>query len=481
LRRPAIGVAVAPAISPCRGRRKSPIAFSPLAVAFMREEQRDLGVVAIRVSPDPAVEPSTVGADGSREVVRIDAPYGNRSRSIRRNERPDFQPPHSRRRPIAARWQSRGRAVSPTARRLELEHAAELAKWLRVNRILEHNVGRLAEDLATYLLDWGLRTPQEGARFLAAVPLVIARCDDDIYGDQAVADAYAWVHLLERYRRAWLALYALFDVGRLPLARKGLEVLDVGTGPAPVLYAVSDFHAAVRAFADEADIDDLRLEPPHLSSVEESGAMTHLVHVISEIGRRPRGPYRADFRSILEVAPEELREHRRAFEVRRLMEEEGIGDERTANRMVSEAGYVESSFRYRFVVFSNFLTTSDSVIRWSEPLTAMARSLYPGGLSFVMGAAGGDKYRTIYRDVAVLMSESGLRAVDELPAVLNSDADASGLREIKKLWTRVWRRLQALDVADTTRLEGWPDLWDPDVAPRGRLFAIRAFRRVGRF
>jgi hypothetical protein len=369
--------------------------------------------------------------------------------------------------------------MSPTARRLQRDHAADLTHWFRAQRVLDANVGRLARDLETYLLRWTLQTPEEGAHFLAAVPLVLAHCDDDIYNDQVVADAYAWVHLLERYRRTWFALCALFEVGRLPLARRGLEVLDVGTGPAPVLYAVSDFHAAVRAFAEEADIEGLKLEHPHLGSVEQSGAMTHLMHVLSEIGQRPRGPFGSEFRDILEVAPEELRRRRRKFEVDRVMEEEGIGDERTANRMVSQSGYVDSSFRYRFVVFSNFLTTRDGVGRWREPLEAVARSLYPGGLTFVTGAVDGGKYREIYRDLVALMSRCGLRAVDELPAVLDSGADASGLTQVKRVWTHVWRRLTDLGVADTSVVEEWPALWHPQVAHRGKRFAIRAFRRAG--
>jgi hypothetical protein len=371
--------------------------------------------------------------------------------------------------------------MSPTARRLQRTYAAELAEWLDTRHVLEENVDRLARDVGEYLLDWQLQTPAAGAQFLASVPLVLARCDDDIYGAQAVADAYAWVHLLERYRRAWFALCALFNAGRLPLARQGLEVLDVGTGPAPVLYAVSDFHAAVCAFAEEANVADLMLEPPKLGSVEKSAAMTHLVHVLSEIGRRPTGPFGTDFRDILDVVPDDLRRRRRNFEVDRLIEEEGIHDVRIANRIVSEGGIVDRSFRYRFAVFSNFLTTEESVPAWREPLTAVARALYPGGLMFVMGAPDSRKYQEIYSALRALMTECGLRAVDDLPSVIDSSADGSGLRQIKRLWIQVWERLEELGVADVTTVAQWPALWDPSVPAPGKRFAVRAFRRVGRF
>jgi hypothetical protein len=371
--------------------------------------------------------------------------------------------------------------MSATARRLELAHAAGFDEWLQQRHILERKVAKLGRDLEIYLLDRRLVTSGAGAQFQKAVPLVIERCDDDIYGDQAVADAYAWVHLLERYRRAWLATCALFRAGRLPLARQGLEVLDVGTGPAPVLYAISDFHAAVREFAEERGIEQLRLPPPHLGCVEQSAAMMRLVHWLSEIGERQSGPLGADFPDIVDVDPEQLRARRRRFEVARLMEEEDIGDERIANQMVSEAGLVDSSFRYRLAVFSNFLTTSDSVRKWQEPLVAVSRALYPGGLMFVMGAVEGRKYEQIYTDLAALMSTARLKVVDELPETLSSEADTFGVQAIKRLWIRVWSRLEELSVADRTRLERWPELWDPNRWPKGKRFAVRAFRRAGGF
>jgi hypothetical protein len=345
---------------------------------------------------------------------------------------------------------------------------------------LEGYVGRLATELQTYLLQWALRTPEDGECFLKAVPLVIAHCDDDIYEDHFVAAAYAWVHLLERYRRVWFALLALFEAGRLPFARAGLEVLDVGTGPAPVLYAITDFHAAVAAFAEVAGITSLRVQPPRLSCVEESRAMAHLMHVLAEIGSRPDGPFGADFRDIADVLPEGLRRQRRVFEVGRVMEEDEIGEERVANRIVSESGYVDRSFRYRLAVFSNFLTTADSVDRWHEPLVGLAHALYPGGLMVVMGAAEDSKYKTIYADLAGVMTRAGLDAVDDLPATIDSDEDPSGLEAVKDVFNAVWRHLTGLGVADFSAVEAFPSLWDAQASARGKRFAIRAFRRPGK-
>jgi ribosomal protein RSM22 (predicted rRNA methylase) len=51
-------------------------------------------------------------------------------------------------------------------------------------------------------------------------------------------EAYAYVHLLERYRRTWSALKYMCKVAALLLGTRGIRVLDVGSGPGPSVYAV---------------------------------------------------------------------------------------------------------------------------------------------------------------------------------------------------------------------------------------------------
>jgi hypothetical protein len=83
------------------------------------------------------------------------------------------------------------------------------------------------------------------------------------------------VHLVDRYRRFWNVLEELLRATALPVRDTALDVLDVGTGPAPALYAVNDFFEELRVFAGEANDSCRRLltPPPRLRSIERSRAM----------------------------------------------------------------------------------------------------------------------------------------------------------------------------------------------------------------
>ena len=123
--------------------------------------------------------------------------------------------------------------------------------------------------------------------FVERLPDVLGRCDDPIYDRPLAAEAYAFVHLVDRYRRFWDILEVLLRSGELPV-RRTLDTIDVGTGPAPALYAINDFYEELRGFAETyCECGALRTTPPRLRSIESSRAMVHLVHVLSELTGRP--------------------------------------------------------------------------------------------------------------------------------------------------------------------------------------------------
>ncbi len=140
---------------------------------------------------------------------------------------------------------------------------------------------RLAEALEQYLI---MRLsvepfPDEASpceQFLSCVPGIYDDCDNLSRFEQDMAvEAYAHIHLLERYRRTWDVLICLLDAGGLPMSDKGLEVLDVGTGPGPALYAVADFYQALQEFAREKGYEWLVTPLPKLDGVELIYNMRH--------------------------------------------------------------------------------------------------------------------------------------------------------------------------------------------------------------
>jgi hypothetical protein len=143
------------------------------------------------------------------------------------------------------------------------------------------------------------------------------------------------MHLLERYRRTWRVLVELTRTRDLPLARYGVRTLDVGTGPAPVLYAVNDFYGALTRFAETFRIEPLRLPMPQLYAVEGSLGMAQFFHQFSELAGRASGPFGAEWQDFRVFDPA----WRRAAELRARVDdivEEDDTSEAFARRWVDE-------------------------------------------------------------------------------------------------------------------------------------------------
>lgn len=71
---------------------------------------------------------------------------------------------------------------------------------------------------------------------------VLAHCDDLDFDTSEQSLAYISWHLLDRYGRIQQTLDALCRTGDLPIRKQTLTLLEVGAGPAPASYAVSDYY-----------------------------------------------------------------------------------------------------------------------------------------------------------------------------------------------------------------------------------------------
>jgi hypothetical protein len=66
----------------------------------------------------------------------------------------------------------------------------------------------MASDLESFLLGL-LDEPTTANDFMTAIPDALGKCNDDIYDLPLRPEAYAYIHLLERYRRTWWVLVEL--------------------------------------------------------------------------------------------------------------------------------------------------------------------------------------------------------------------------------------------------------------------------------
>jgi hypothetical protein len=368
----------------------------------------------------------------------------------------------------------------PSWKWLLREYGLALLAWTESSQILSQSFFKLAADLEDYLLEDVLVCPQACKTFVGRLPDVIDRCDEDIYEEPLVAPAYAYVHLLERYRRFWSVLVELTKGRVLPMADDGIDVLDVGTGPAPGLYAVADFYDAVGRYAETAHVPGLATGPPNLESVESSKGMTRFVHAFSEWTRRA-GPFRATFSEFRGLVLPRQRQVDIEGQARQIADEFDTSEQFARWWMRESEPWRYDVFRYNLVIFSNFLTQPNMVDDLGVELESVFGSLRPGAVLVVVGGTG-HHYPQVYAMVDSIASQTRTRRVDwvadSLPSVYGDDT----AQRIKQVYARVWTRLEECCGDVSHVCECLPqDLWDRHTPLAGPArFGLRVFRK-GRY
>lgn len=372
-----------------------------------------------------------------------------------------------------------------TWRNLLRRNRAGFLSWLRKSGRERECFERISSQLADFLIMRISRTgpewPEAPIEFWKRIPDVRSCCSEPRTFEKPLAvEAYAYVHLLERYRRMWRCLKYLTHNAALPLGTHGVRVLDVGAGPGPSLYAIDDFYRALNEYATESTVPDLQIPNPELNCIERSQPMIRFFHEFSEFCDRS-GPFRevfSDFRGLdLNFARESYRNDNEIVTFR----DPDTGDyEEILNPEAGDSA--NRLYRYRLLVFSNFLTLESEVDLFREELCRMFRDLNPGAVVIVLGATGGI-YPQIYKRVVAMAKAAGLKQM----AFRNQRLELRGIENhaaatIKQAQHRVYLFLESLVgsrvLTRSTGSKRWPDYWTPKPSSKCRpLFALRIFRR----
>ena len=311
------------------------------------------------------------------------------------------------------------------------QEGSDFLAWARDERVLSLKFDVLAKALSSLLCE-RVRTPEEAHEVWEAVPAVLGRCNEQAtYEKPGAACAYAWLHLLERYVRTWFALERLVESNCLPMGRKGVRALDVGTGPGPAAFAIHDFYVAMVEFSEAIDNPKWR-QPPLLTCVEFDGSTNQFRHQLTEILYQQTGQESGSVFSVASALHdfrklEPTRERRQYFEI--LRREEDVYFDDVAGQWNSDLVYMpdeandmaQSLHRYQLITFSNFLTTS-GIVKSVEPnLVEVLHDTTPGSVVLVLGGRGG-QYQEIYEHIDRLANASGFDLTVENDTVSCSDS-----------------------------------------------------------
>ena len=296
---------------------------------------------------------------------------------------------------------------------------ADFLTWIANNGILYKKFDGLATAFRTVLVDWQVRTSEDADAVWKAVPLVLKCLNDSAtYAKPGVSSAYAWLYLLDRYVRTWIALERLVATNCLPMAKYGVRTLDVGSGPGPSAFAVHDFYAAMTEFSELIE-NPMWRQPAYVTCVERDGSTNHLRHILAEIIYKQS---QQESKNVLAIAgsypdfSEILPSRKRSDSFESLRNEidtyfnEVVGEWDSEPRYSADEAHdiAQSLHRYRFFIFSNFLTTVKTVTCFRPNLVDILSDAHPGSVLIVLGGKE-EEYPQIYRCVDRLARPAGFQ------------------------------------------------------------------------
>ena len=362
-------------------------------------------------------------------------------------------------------------------RQILMKHSSSFLEWLAETEYEYKSFDRIANHLSEFLIS-RIRTGSDALEFWNTIPNVRSACNaPDTYQLPWAAEAYAFVHLLMRYSRAWSVLKYLTTEASLPLGSQGVRVLDIGAGPAPVLYAIDDFYNALNIFAQESGIQELCIPLPELDCIENSQSMNIFMHHFSEhCGRR--GPFGAtidDFRCLdfLSIRHSYFKHHRYKGDYNATTGEEEEFDDSYLTAMESN-----SIIRYRLIIFSNFFTLACSVRKYEQELRSLFDDLSPGSVVIISGATG-KRYQEIYEQLTQLAHNARMKHDEWNSNSLGEQIDSRLIARMNQAQHTVSLHLENLaGNSPLPKSSEWPEYSDPKPSSKVRRnFALRVFRR----
>lgn len=381
---------------------------------------------------------------------------------------------------LQARGGRRAKSMARTKRQLQLDHAEDILGWLDANNVFRTRFERVGLSLSEFVIR-NLVNEDCVRSFVDRLHEVIASCNEQTFEDDLTALSYAHVHMLERYRRTWVALEHLLAVGALPLRARDQElaVLDVGSGPGSCSYAVSDFYDVIDEFAKAYGVLALREPPPSFRIVERGRGWHSFVHHFSESARRD-GPFGPSFTDFAEFDPVRDQQEARRRRIRQVADEDDMSDA-AAQRWLdeNEPGWHENWF-FDLCVASYFFTTDELVVGLEGELYRMLRAMRPGGAALVLGASG-SSYGRLFDKLDVVARKAHLEIIEIGLERHRHEVDAVVLVHYARVRSRLVEALGVERLREAAERLGKYRFLVEDCTPptREAKFRVRAYRRGG--
>ena len=277
----------------------------------------------------------------------------------------------------------------------------EFISWIEDNDYLYKNYCDMEVCLKKYL-EQRMRGDREKAENICKnFGTVVGKCDEISYDEEGVPEAYVILHFLDRYHRFQLILLEMFRKGIFPI-KKNIRIMDVGTGPGPSLYAVSDMIALFQKYEEEKQ-GKTAIASVSMDYVEQSQGFRDFLHHMTEWLMAYRDKIYVPFHHGTYYDAGQLDFTGRVERVNFIWEN---------GRYTYRETYDEyTKKRFDLVIYSNFLTNMSVLERFALQLEKAAFFLRKEGVIVIVGGNPHDrKYAPVYEKIDDIILKQSRRS-----------------------------------------------------------------------
>ena len=280
---------------------------------------------------------------------------------------------------------------------------SDFKKWLDTNDYLNKNFALMQEVVTEYLeraFEGSWEDVDMQALICRQIPTVLSRCDEITYNEPGVPEAYILIHFLDRYHRFQLIFMDMLKKGTFPI-RETIDVMDVGTGPGPSLFALSDMILLINQYLGEKE-NSKGISVVNLDYVEQSEGFRQFMHHATEMimAKGHESFVRFHFGTYRNAATFQSGEKRLVYvDAWKVM---ASPDEEDYFRAVPR--YVPYKRSFDMVIYSNFLTNVNVVNMFQKQLKKTMFYLRNRGVMVIVGAKPTDpKYAPVYTQIDTIL------------------------------------------------------------------------------
>ncbi|MBS1780112.1 MAG: hypothetical protein JST70_12345 [Bacteroidetes bacterium] len=289
----------------------------------------------------------------------------------------------------------------------------DFLQWLTQKNKLYHRFNELANIFENFLTDYILVSKENADEISVRLEDMLGKCNiPNIYEKGQAVETYSMLHFLERYRRYQLVYLQLLENQLIPFATL-IKHLDIGTGPAPSIFAFSDIIKFYKEFSQKEEPREF-FEIEYLPDyVENSDSFRNWLHHFTEYANYKNYsggwevPYHhGTFRDFESLDFKKLNYNKALWQKERVYEAFGANPnyiilETSKEITVHGRNFIsgqlldkkKNGHRYDVISFSYFLTLLEQTKQFKKQIKGCAFALRNNGIIINIGSNNDDYFQ----------------------------------------------------------------------------------------